>query len=99
MPGDIRSIASSRPPHKASRFDAMDHVRKKRGERQASWIQSTMRRSPLTDRRVVATGSEEACVSIVSVRGASRVGSVAANRVAIGISPSPTATKRRAALE
>jgi len=37
----------------------MDHMRKKRGERQASWIQSTMRRSPLTDRRVVATGSEE----------------------------------------
>jgi hypothetical protein len=37
----------------------MDHMRKKRGERQASWIQSTMRRSPLTDRRMVATGSEE----------------------------------------
>jgi hypothetical protein len=48
-------------------------------------MQSTMRRSPFSDRRVVATGSEEACVSIVSVRGASRVGGVPANRVAIGI--------------
>ena len=75
------------------------HVGDENGELQASRIQSTMRRSPLTDRRVVATASEEACVSIVSVRGASRVGSVAANRVAIGISPSPTATKRRATLE
>jgi hypothetical protein len=45
---------------------------------------------------VVATPRRHA--SIVSVRDASRMGSVAANRVAIGISPSPTATKRRAAL-
>ena len=40
-----------------------------------------MRRSPAMDRRVVADGSEAACVSMVSVSGASRLGKVAASRL------------------
>ena len=66
--------------------------------RQGSPRLSTMRRRPCTERRVVAAGSEGACVSMVSVKGASCAGNVAASRAANGISPSPMATKRRAAL-
>ncbi len=57
---------------------------------------SIILRTPFTERLVVAAGSDGACVSIVSVRVC---GQRDANRLAIGISPSPRLTNRRAALE
>src|SRR5262249_49761065 len=73
-------------------------MQRQTGKHQTSPRLSTIRRRPWMELRVVATGSEAAWVSIVSVNGAWCAGKVAANGAANGISPSPKATKRRLAL-